>query len=128
MRLLPGARKRFAIHRQTGDLAGGLGIGAPVIKIPPKWPDCASKPLLALHFDPDEPREPRYDLARRLREREIESFTVLAHGSLEPNPAYSPPPQPRSERIPYLLYALVIPLVGGLGWYVARTIQRGVPD
>ena len=90
-------------------------------------PRVASSPL-ALHFDPDEPREPRYDLGRRLREREIESFTALAHGSLEPNPAYLPPPPPRSERIPYLLYALVIPLVGGLGWYVARTIQRGVPD
>ena len=25
-------------------------------------------------------------------------------------------------------YVLVIPLVGGLGWYVARAIQRGVPD
>jgi hypothetical protein len=90
-------------------------------------PPVASPPL-ALHFDPDQPREPRYDLARRLREREIESFTALAHGLLEPNPAYAPQPQPRSERIPYLLYALVIPLVGGLGWYVARTIQRGVSD
>ena len=88
----------------------------------------AAKLPLALHFDPDEAREPRYDLARRLREHEIASFTVLSHGSLEPNPVYAPPPQPRSERIPYLLYALVIPLVGGLGWYVARTIQRGVPD
>ncbi len=90
-------------------------------------PAAADLPL-ALHFDPDEPREPRYDLARGLREHEIASFRGLSHGSLEPNPGYAPPPQPQSERIPYLLYVLVIPLVGGLGWYVARTIQRGVPD
>jgi hypothetical protein len=82
---------------------------------------------LALYFHPDESREPRYDLERRLREHEITSFTELALGPIEDNPGYATPPEPRSERIPYLLYALVIPLVAGLGWYVARTIQRGVP-
>jgi len=82
---------------------------------------------LALHFDPDEPRTPSYDLARRLREHEITSFTELTAGALEANPTYALPPEPRSERIPYLLYAIVIPLVLGLGWYVARTIGRGAP-
>jgi hypothetical protein len=90
-------------------------------------PPTATMPL-ALHFDPDDAREPRYDLARRLREHEIDHFAELAHGPLEENPAYAAPPPPHSERIPYLLYALVIPLVAGLGWYVARTIQRGVPE
>jgi hypothetical protein len=87
----------------------------------------AATPPLALYFEPDEPRKPRYDLERRLREHEITAFSELALGPLEENPSYRTPPEPRSERIPYLLYALVIPLVAGLGWYVARTIQRGVP-
>jgi hypothetical protein len=81
-------------------------------------------PPLALYLDPDEPREPSYDLARRLREREVTSFTQLTAGAVEPNPGYTVPAESRSERIPYLLYAIVIPLVLGLGWYVARTIQR----
>lgn len=89
-------------------------------------PSDVSLPL-ALYLEPDVAREPRYDLERRLREHEITRFDDLELGPLEPNPAYAPPPAPRSERIPYLLYALVIPLVAGLGWYVARTIQRGVP-
>jgi hypothetical protein len=85
------------------------------------------RPPLALHFWPDAAREPRYDLERRLREHEITAFSELGHGPLEENPAYVAPAAPRSERIPYLLYLLVVPLVAGLGWYVARTIQRGVP-
>jgi hypothetical protein len=89
-------------------------------------PAAATAPL-AVYFDPDAPREPRYDLARRLREHEITSFSELGLAALEPNPAYAEPEPPRSERIPYLLYALVIPLVAGLSWYVARTIQRGTP-
>lgn len=89
-------------------------------------PATATAPI-ALYFDPDEPRAPRYDLARRLREHEITSFVELNLGPLEGNPAYAEPAEPRSERIPYLLYALVIPLVAGLGWYVVRTIQRGAP-
>jgi len=82
---------------------------------------------IALYFDPDEPREPRYDLERRLREHEITSFSELAAGPLEDNPAYEKPPEPRSETVPYLLYLFVVPLVLGLGWYVFRTIQRGLP-
>ncbi|HEY5656257.1 MAG TPA: hypothetical protein VIY27_00565 [Myxococcota bacterium] len=82
---------------------------------------------VALYFDPDAPRTPRYDLERRLREHEITSFAELALGPLEDNPAYAAPAEPRSERIPYLLYALVIPLVAALTWYVIRTIQRGAP-
>jgi hypothetical protein len=85
-------------------------------------------PPLALHFDPDEPREPRYDLARRLREYEVTRFTELPHQPLVPNPGYAQPPPPRSERVPWLLYAAVVPLVLGLGWYVARTVQRGAPE
>jgi hypothetical protein len=83
---------------------------------------------LALHFDPDRPREPRYDLERRLREHEITRFTELAHRPLVANPGYTAPPPPRSEQVPWLLYAAVVPLVLGLGWYVARTVQRGVPE
>jgi hypothetical protein len=86
----------------------------------------ASLPL-ALYFDPDEARKPRYDLERRLREHEIASFELLHHMDLAENPGYAAAPEPRSERIPHLLYLLVIPLVAGLGWYVARTIQKGVP-
>jgi hypothetical protein len=89
-------------------------------------PTTAALPL-SLYFDPDVARMPEYDLARRLREHEVTRFIELAHGALEPNPGYSEPTPPRSESIPYLLYALVIPLVIGLGWYVARTIQRGSP-
>ncbi len=83
---------------------------------------------LAIYFDPDEARAPRYDLARRLRENETSSFTGLSHADLAGNPAYREPEAPRSERIPYLLYVLVVPLVVGLGWYVARSIRRGLPD
>jgi hypothetical protein len=82
---------------------------------------------VALYFQPDVPREPRYDLERRLREHEITSFTELAAAPLEENPGYEKPPEPRSETVPYLLYAIVVPLVLGLGWYVFRTIQRGLP-
>ncbi len=82
---------------------------------------------LALYLDPDEAREPRYDLARRLHEHEIASFTELRLDALEPNPGYAKAPEARSEQIPFLLYALVLPLVAGLGWYIVRTIQRGVP-
>jgi hypothetical protein len=82
---------------------------------------------LGLYLEPDEPREPRYDLARKLEEREVTSFSELAHGPVEQNPGYVEPPEPRSESVPFLLYAFVIPLVVGLGWYIARTIQRGVP-
>jgi hypothetical protein len=87
----------------------------------------ALTPPLALYFDPDESREPRYDFARRLSEHEITSFSELRLEALEPNPGYAAPPEPRSEQIPFLLYALVLPLVAGLGWYIVRTIQRGVP-
>jgi hypothetical protein len=89
-------------------------------------PRSASLPL-ALYFDPDEVRKPRYDLERRLREHEITSFELLQHTDLDENPRYAAAPEPRSERIPHLLYLLVVPLVLGLGWYVARTIQKGVP-
>jgi hypothetical protein len=82
---------------------------------------------IALYFQPDEPREPRYDLERRLREHEITSFHELMAAPLEENPGYEKAPEPRSETIPYLLYAIVVPLVLGLGWYVFRTIQQGVP-
>lgn len=82
---------------------------------------------LALYFEPDEARAPRYDLARRLREHEIASFTELAHGPLERNPGYATPPEPRSEQVPFLLYAVVSLLVLGLGWYIMMTISRGVP-
>jgi hypothetical protein len=85
------------------------------------------EPPLALYFAPDAAREPRYDLERRLRENEIGAFAELEHAPLEDNPAYAAPAAPRSERIPHLLYLLVVPLVAGLGFYVARTIQRGVP-
>jgi hypothetical protein len=84
-------------------------------------------PPLALYLEPDDARTPRYDLARRLSEHEISRFTPLALGPLERNPGYVTPPEPRSENIPYLLYALVLPLIAGLGWYIVRTIQRGVP-
>jgi hypothetical protein len=90
----------------------------------------APRPLTspaAVLFDPDEPREPRYDLARTLRERELTSFAERSLGPLADNPLYVRPPEPRSEQIPYLLYLLVIPLVLILGAYVARTIQKGVP-
>lgn len=87
-----------------------------------------ARPPLALHFEPDEPHTPRYDLARRLREHEIDRFARLAHGPLEPNPDYRPTPEPRSERLPWLLYLLVIPLVLVLGAYVVRSLQRGLPD
>lgn len=82
---------------------------------------------LALVFDPDEPRKPRYDLERRLREREITQFSQLRHAALEANPAYTRPPEPRSEQIPWLLTAVVVPLVAGLGWYVVHTLRR-VPE
>jgi hypothetical protein len=89
-------------------------------------PAAAALPL-GIYFEPDVARKPEYDLARRLREHEVTRFAELAHGALESNLSYSEPTPPRSESIPYLLYALVIPLVIGLGWYVARTIQRGSP-
>jgi len=82
---------------------------------------------IALYLDPDESREPRYDLARRLSEHEIASFTELRLEPIESNPGYAKPPEARSEQVPFLLYALVLPLVAGLGWYIVRTIQRGVP-
>jgi hypothetical protein len=85
------------------------------------------QPPLALYFDPDKARKPRYDLERRLREHAVTSFTELEAGPLEQNPSYAKAPAPRSESIPYLLYAIVIPLVLALGWYVVRTIQRGLP-
>jgi len=91
-------------------------IGPPALPLP-----------VALYFNPDEKRTPKYDLARRLREHEVTSFAELDLGPLEANPAYSEPTPPRSESVPYLLYALVVPLVLGLGWYVARTISQGTP-
>ncbi|MFQ5417169.1 MAG: hypothetical protein ACE5FL_09010 [Myxococcota bacterium] len=89
-------------------------------------PAAAALPL-ALYFGPDQPRAPRYDLARRLREHAITRFDELAAGPLEDNPGYATPPEPLSESVPFLLYALVLPLLAGLAWYVARTIQRGGP-
>jgi len=86
------------------------------------------EPPLALHFEPDTPRAPEYDLARRLAEREITAFRELPLGPLVANPGYAEPAPPHSERVPFLLYALVIPLVVGLGWYVVRTVQRGAAD
>jgi hypothetical protein len=79
---------------------------------------------LALYFEPDEPRVPRYDLARRLREHEVTRFAELEMGPLEDNPGYSKPPEPRSETVPYLLYVVVVPLIIGLCWYVFRTLQQ----
>jgi hypothetical protein len=82
---------------------------------------------IGLYVEPDAPRTPRYDLARRLREHEIESFTELAAGPLGQNPGYAEAPEPASEQVPYLLYVLVVPMIVGLGVYVVRTIQRGMP-
>jgi hypothetical protein len=89
-------------------------------------PDAVALPI-SLYADPDAPRAPRYDLARRLRERKGLRFEPLALRRLEPNALHVAPGEPQSERIPYLLALLVVPLVAGLGWYVARTIRRGVP-
>ncbi len=82
---------------------------------------------LGLYFTPDEAREPKYDLPRRLREYGIADFTALSHGPLGDNPAYAQAPPPLSERVPYLLTAAVIALVLGLGWYIARTLRAGLP-
>jgi len=88
----------------------------------------AFEPPLALYFQPDAVRAPKYDLARRLTEHEITTFREIPMGALAANPGYAEPTPPRSERIPYLLYVLVIPLVIGLGWYIVRTIQKGPTD
>jgi hypothetical protein len=82
---------------------------------------------LGLYFAPDEAREPKYDLPRRLREYGIADFTALSHGPLGDNPAYAQAPPPLSERVPYLLTGAVIALVLGLGWYIARTLRAGLP-
>ncbi len=86
------------------------------------------QPPLALYFDPEQARPPRYDLARRLRENEVDGFLPLGLGRLEANPAFEEAPAPRSERVPYLLYLLVVPLVIVVAGYVARTIRRGLPE
>lgn len=90
-------------------------------------PETVRAPL-ALYFRPDHAREPRYDLARLLQEQEISNFHELRHTSLRVNTDYHEPSEPRSERVPYLLYLLVVPLVAALVAYVARTITRGMPD
>ncbi|MDH3213169.1 MAG: DUF3999 family protein [Myxococcales bacterium] len=82
---------------------------------------------LGLYFTPDQAREPKYDLPRRLREYGIADFTALSHGPLGSNPAYAQPPPPWSERVPYLLTALVLVLVLGLAGYIARTVKAGLP-
>jgi hypothetical protein len=89
--------------------------------------DGSAEMPLALYFNPDVPRDPEYDLPRRLEERGIATFASVEHGPLTDNPAYRPPPEPLSERTPYLLYAVVGALVLGLGIYLARTLRRGLP-
>ncbi len=83
---------------------------------------------LRLYFLPERADKPKYDLARRLRERDITDYRLLAHAALVDNPDYAPPPAPASERSPYLLYILVGGLVIGLGGYVAYTLRDGLPS
>lgn len=87
-----------------------------------------ARPPLWIYLEPDQARPPRYDLARRLQEREIDRFVALEQGPVESNPDYREAPAPRSERLPWLLYLLVVPLVVVLAAYVVRTLRRGLPD
>ncbi|MEE8580898.1 MAG: hypothetical protein V3T33_04835, partial [Myxococcota bacterium] len=41
---------------------------------------------LRLYFLPERADEPKYDLARRLRERDITDYRLLAHAALVDNP------------------------------------------
>ena len=90
-------------------------------------PETTSLPL-TLHVEPDEPQEPRYDLARRLEARSITTFRELSHAALEPNPGYAARPAPRSEQLPFLLYLVVVPFIVGVALYVARTVRRGATN
>ena len=82
---------------------------------------------LRLYVLPDKAQEPQYDLARRIKEQEITAFAPLSLGPLRDNPAYAEAPPPVSERIPYLLYAIVGLLVLVLGAYMARTVRAAAP-
>ncbi len=108
---IPVARVRASRPRQQVRFLMGASAEAP----------------LALYFTPDVPRDPEYDLPRRLEERGIAAFASAEHGPLTENPAYRLPPEPLSERAPQLLYAVVGALVLGLGIYLARTLRKGLP-
>ncbi|MDH3520281.1 MAG: hypothetical protein OEM49_07470 [Myxococcales bacterium] len=82
---------------------------------------------LRLYFTPDDPRPPKYDLDRRLRQYGIADFHARTHGPLRENASYAPAPKPMTERVPYLLTGVVIALVLGLGWYIARLLRTGLP-
>ncbi len=84
-------------------------------------------PPLRLYVKPDEARTPNYDLAKRLAKRKDVQYTALAHGIVIENAGYAEPIPPLSERVPYLLYAFVVPVVLLMGWYIARVVKAGVP-
>ena len=85
-------------------------------------------PPLRVYFEPEVNRLPKYDLARKLHQRSIDDFSTLGHGALSANPGFQLAPEPISERIPYLLYIGVGLLVVLLGFYIARTVQAGIPS
>ncbi len=85
-------------------------------------------PPLWIYFLPDVPRTPKYDLERRLRERNITRYRQLSHAALTENPDYAEAIRPLSERLPYLLYVLVTALVAGLAAYIAHTVRSGIRE
>lgn len=85
---------------------------------------------LRLYFHPERARAPAYDLEKRLAKQHIDAYAPLTLGPVMANAAYVTPPEPQpaaSERVPYLLYAVVIPLVLGLGLYIARMVRTTPP-
>ncbi len=67
---------------------------------------------------------PQYDLAATMRERDPAAVQTIQLTAGEPNPAYTPPPTPLSDRFPNLLNGALVAAVLGMGVLTLRLMKK----
>jgi hypothetical protein len=79
-----------------------------------------------LYYGNPEAAAPNYDFAKNLPETLSPAPYRLEAGPRQDNPKYQPPPLPLTERLPWLIYALLGLAIAALGLLVANLARAAI--